>query len=84
MKKIEYEMVWRAKWTADGATTLADAAKKLRAAADWLDEVDAAGVVLREPIGDDHAFLITEDPEVAKKYEMWEQEDEDEDESEDE
>jgi hypothetical protein len=47
----------RAKWTMDGATTLAGAAAMLRAFADELDRKHAEGWTLRQPVDDDYGFL---------------------------
>ena len=44
----------RAKWTLDGATTLAEAAQKARDFADRLQRLHDKGYVLREPIADDY------------------------------
>ena len=51
------DIVIRAKWTMDGAETLADAAADLRAFADLLEVLAEAGFHLRGPIEDDHGFL---------------------------
>jgi hypothetical protein len=50
--------VIRAKWTMDGATTLAEAAARFRGRADELDELARAGFELMEPVNDDYAFVI--------------------------
>jgi hypothetical protein len=47
----------RAKWIMDGATTLAEAAAKLREFADELDRKHAEGWTLRQPVEDDYGFL---------------------------
>lgn len=46
----------RAKWTMDGATTLAEAADQLRVYADELEALHDEGYVLRGPIADDYGF----------------------------
>jgi hypothetical protein len=48
----------RAKWTIDGATTLAEAAAKLRQFADELDQKHAEGWTLEQPVEDDYGFLV--------------------------
>lgn len=48
----------RGKWVMDGATTLAEAAAKLRERADELDRLAGEGWVLDGPIGDDWGFLV--------------------------
>ena len=47
----------RAKWTMDGATTLREAASKLRQEADWLEDLANAGFELNAPIQDDYGFV---------------------------
>jgi hypothetical protein len=63
-----YEMVWRAKWIADDSETLLEAAQKLRAAADELEEWHKAGIVMKMKMVDDYAWLETFDATVAKKF----------------
>ena len=46
----------RAKWTIDGATTLAEAAEKACAFAARLQGLHDQGYVLRQPIDDDYGF----------------------------
>jgi hypothetical protein len=58
----------RAKWTMDGATTLLEAATKLRNEAEWLEDLASAGFELNGPIEDDYGFIghpevIPDDPE---------------------
>lgn len=53
----EQEII-RAKWTMDGATTLAEAATRLRAFADVLDQKHAEGWTLQQAIDDDYGFLV--------------------------
>jgi hypothetical protein len=47
----------RAKWSMDGATTLREAANKLRRKADWLEDLASAGFELNAPIQDDYGFV---------------------------
>jgi hypothetical protein len=51
-------LVLRAKWTMDGATTLAEAAARFRARAGDLDELARAGFELEQPVNDDYAFIV--------------------------
>lgn len=53
----ENEYLWRCKWVADGATTIAEMAEKLRAEADWLDAMERSGWVLVSPVEDDYGQL---------------------------
>jgi hypothetical protein len=46
----------RAKWTIDGATTLAEAAQKAREFADFLQGLHDQGFVLDSPVADDYGF----------------------------
>ena len=51
------EICIRAKWTFDGATTLAEAAARLRDYATDLDGLAALGFELRDEIVDDYGFI---------------------------
>ena len=51
------DMCIRAKWTMDGARTLLEAATKLRAEADWIEELAKAGFELNAPIENDYGFV---------------------------
>ena len=51
-------LVMRAKWTMDGATTLAQAAARHRGRAEELEELARAGFELEQEVVDDYAFLI--------------------------
>ena len=46
----------RAKWTIDGAKTLAEAAQKAREFADFLQGLHDEGYVLRDEVTDDYGF----------------------------
>ena len=46
----------RAKWTIDGAATLAEAAQMARGFADGLQRLHDEGYVLRQPVSDDYGF----------------------------
>ena len=48
----------RAKWTMDGATTLAEAAARFRERADELDQLARHGFELEQAVQDDYGFLI--------------------------
>jgi hypothetical protein len=69
-----YEMLWRNKWLTSDARTIEDMIAQLRRAADQLEEMREHGVSLdpESGIGDDYAMLVTEDPEVAKRFGMEE------------
>lgn len=51
-------LVLRAKWTMDGAITLAEAAARFRERAEELDELARAGFELEQPVSDDYAFIV--------------------------
>jgi hypothetical protein len=48
----------RAKWTMDGATTVAEVASRFRERAEQFEELARAGFELEEPVNDDYAFLV--------------------------
>lgn len=50
----EHETIIRAKWTMDGASTLPEAAAKLRAFAGKLDRMAAEGWTLEDEVADDY------------------------------
>ena len=56
--KVQETEAIRAKWTIDGAKTLAEAATMLRARADELDKLDKEGWTLEGPVDDDYGFLV--------------------------
>jgi hypothetical protein len=51
-------LVMRAKWTMDGATTLAEVASRFRERAEEFEELARAGFELEQPVNDDYAFLV--------------------------
>ena len=60
----------RAKWTMDGARTLAEAAKQIRSFANEIEELSQEGFELGAPVEDDYAFLIRpDDPDPPRPYE---------------
>jgi len=60
----------RAKWTMDGARTLSEAAKQVRALANEIEELSQEGFELGAPVEDDYAFLIRpDDPNPPRPYE---------------
>jgi len=70
-----YLYLWRNKWLTADAQTIDEMVSNLRQAAEDLDKMRAAGVTL-DPEGgtaDDYAYLVTTDPEVAKKFDMHEE-----------
>ena len=48
----------RAKWTMDGATTLAEAAAMFRREAEELERLAASGFELDQPVADDYAIVV--------------------------
>jgi len=66
--------LWRNKWLTASATTIEEMIGSLRQVVETLEAMKRDGVVL-EPRGleDNHAYLVTTDPEVARKYDMVEE-----------
>ena len=56
--KVQDPEPLRAKWVMDGAATLAEAAAKLRAEADRIEQLGKDGWTLQGPIDDDWGFLV--------------------------
>jgi len=52
------EVIIRAKWTIDGAATLAEAAQKAREFAEYLLDLDVQGYALSGPVDDDYGFCV--------------------------
>jgi len=73
--KKRYMTIWRNKFLTLDAKSLDEMIETLRGAVDTLENMRGDGVTL-DPEGgtaDDYATLVTEDPEVAKKYDMHEE-----------
>lgn len=83
--------IWRNKFLTTEATSLDEMIDILKDAVRTLEAMRADGVTLDPEggTGDDYAYLVTTDPNVAKKYgledaaEFWGEEDEDEEDNED-
>lgn len=74
--KKRYVALWRIKGLTAEAKTIGDVVQSLRAAADKLELMRKEGVFLDAEaggVGDDYAWLVTADPEVAKKFDMVEE-----------
>lgn len=71
---VPYETLWRNKWLTAEAASIEEMVSMLRAAADRLDAMRAAGVTLAEEslssVADDYARLVTFDPKVAALFGM--------------
>lgn len=67
-----YVLLWRNKWLTSSAATLDEMIASIHAAAETLAAMKADGVVLDHEGGtaDDYAYLVTSDPEIARKYDM--------------
>lgn len=74
---MAFTTLFRCKWLADGSRTLPEMAEKLEEAAKRLRDMDKDGVRLDGEVQDDYAELVADDPLVAEKYGLH---DEDEDE----
>jgi hypothetical protein len=75
--KRRYVLLWRNKFLTTDAKDISDMAAQLKRAADELARMQADGVTLNPDGGtsDDYALLITEDADVAAKYEMQDERD---------
>jgi hypothetical protein len=71
-----FELIVRAKWTFDGATTIPEMISALENRIAYLRQLEAAGCTLQGPVTDDYAFMYTDSPSVAKEFEFWEREEE--------
>ncbi len=49
------------KYEAEGASTLADLAERLRGLADWFEAREREGFVLEQPVEDGHVFLVNQE-----------------------
>lgn len=75
---MSYQTTVRGKWMFDGAKSLSDMIDRCLDQANQLQEMKKAGIQLQDEVADDYAFLTTDDPKVAKQFEMWKEEAEDE------
>jgi hypothetical protein len=73
--RIRYVTLWRNKWLTAKSKSIQDMVTSLREAAHLLVAMQKDGVTLDLEGGtaDDYAYLVTTDPEVAKKYDMHEE-----------
>lgn len=69
-----YEMIWRNKFLTTDAKSIDDMISSLDQAVFTLRQMRDAGVTLSDGGGteDDYAMLVTEDPEVAARFDMEE------------
>jgi hypothetical protein len=72
-----YVRLWRTEWLSLDASSIDEMIAALRGAADALEAMRADGVFLDPEggAGDDYAYLVTTDPEVARKYDMHDERD---------
>lgn len=67
----EYFAIWRNKYLTTEAQSIDDMIHMLKCAVTELEDMKASGVTLgEEGVEDDYAHLETDDPEVAKKFDM--------------
>ncbi len=71
-----YMTLWRNKFLTIDAKCIGEMAQMLEGAAQQLRDMERDGVGLIGGTGDDYAQLVTDDPEVARKYDFDEIEDE--------
>jgi hypothetical protein len=71
-KTKRYVRVWRNKWLTSDAKTMSEMITGLKDATATLEAMLRDGVELdsRGGTSDDYAYLVTSDPEIARKYEM--------------
>lgn len=71
-EKKRYVRLWRNKWITAQAKSIDEMAESLQVAAAMLQAMKLDGVTLdmNGGIEDDYAYLVTADPEIAKKYDM--------------
>ncbi len=67
-----YVLLWRNNWLTAGAKTLPEMITSLQGAATQLEAMLKDGVRLDPQAGtaDDYAYLVTTDPDIARKYDM--------------
>lgn len=73
--KKRYLRIWRNKFLTIEAKGLDDMVESLRRSVETLEAMRADGVMM-DPDGgtaDDYAYLVTTDPDIAKKYDMHEE-----------
>ncbi len=71
---MRYTLTWRNKYLATQARSIGDMAQALEDAARQLRGMEQDGVILDLDSGveDDHALLVTTDPEVARRHDFEE------------
>lgn len=60
--------IMRGKFVYDGSKTISDMVDSLVEEITLLRKMGAAGIELREEVDNDHAHLVTDDPEVAHEF----------------
>jgi len=78
----QFSYVWRNKFLTLDAESIDDMIAGLEGAADYLQQMKDAGVVLdpNSDIGHDFAMLVTSDPSVAERFDFDPDEEEEEEE----
>ena len=73
---MSYETLFRGKYLFTNCKTIGQMARAARKAAERLEKMEDAGIKLRKDDGpsQDHCFLTTRDPKVAKRFKMGEEE----------
>lgn len=75
---MRYETIVRGKWMFDGCKDLSEMVDACLDMANELASMKKAGIKLVGEVGDDYAFLETENEKVAKEFGMNEADDGDE------
>lgn len=74
MKKITYSTLCRNKWLTSGAKSIPDMIKSHISSIEFLEELQKDGIQGDfSNAGDDHIYFKTDNAELAKKYDMVEE-----------
>lgn len=65
---MRYSVILQVKGLLNDSNSLAEAALRLRNVANELDEMAQDGAILLGTVRDDHAYIVTDDPEVANRH----------------
>lgn len=77
MTTQRFAYTWRNKWITSECSSIVEMIAALRGVADQLEKMQESGVTLdvdASGMEDDYATLVTDDPKVAKKFGMEEEE----------
>ena len=63
-----FEQVWVVDWSIQGINDIGDLIECLKRIASRLSQMQASGVVLHDDIDGGAGLLVTDDPEVARRF----------------